>query len=341
MTAELSGTQLAALRTRLEEALGHPLPAPLRVGLLSGGRSNLTYRLTSGTHEWVLRRPPLGHVLESAHDMSREYRVISALQGTTVPVPGSVLYHRDPDLLGADFYVMELIDGRVLRTEQDLTALPVPDRRALAEGLIDTLAALHAVDYRQVGLATLGRPAGYLQRQLDRWQRQLAASRSRTVPGLAELGARLAEHVPPSPRAALVHGDYRLDNVILAPAEAGRILAVLDWEMATIGDPLTDLGLFYLYWEGWAGLDNPIAATPGEIDGYPSFAELADRYRRAGGADLDHFAWYQGFAVYKFAVICEGIHYRHVNGLTVGAGFDTIGAMVPELARRGLRIIGS
>lgn len=186
MTAELSGTQLAALRARLEEALGRPLAAPLQAGLLSGGRSNLTYLVTSGSEKWVLRRPPLGHVLESAHDMSREYRVIGALQGTAVPVPGSVLYHRDPGLLGADFYVMELVDGRVLRTGQDLTALSRPDRRALAEGLIDTLAALHAVDYRQVGLATLGRPAGYLQRQLDRWQRQLAASRSRTVPGLAE-----------------------------------------------------------------------------------------------------------------------------------------------------------
>ena len=322
-----------------------PGVGPLRASLLSGGRSNLTYSLTDGVGRWVLRRPPLGHVLATAHDMGREYRVMHALAPTPVPVPRTLLEHRDPGLLGAPFYVMELVEGVVYRDAGDYGYLDADARRRLGHAFVDALAALHLVDPAEVGLADFGRAEGYLARQVRRWTTQLASSRSRDVPGFDVLAARLADDVPAAQRASVVHGDYRLDNVIVAPDDPGRVLAVLDWEMATLGDPLADLALFSLYWEGWGGMDNPIAATPAE-HGFPSAAALVRRYADATGLDLGDDAWaldrWSGaFACFKIAVICEGIHYRHVHGLTVGAGFDGIGALVPEIVRRGLDALGA
>jgi aminoglycoside phosphotransferase (APT) family kinase protein len=335
-TAQLAPIQIQRLTGELEASLGRRLTERLTVSLLSGGRSNLTYRLSSAGEQWVLRRPPLGHVLETAHDMYREYRVMHALNATEVPVPTTRFHTKDPAILGAEFYVMDLVDGTVFRTADDMSALTPGQAGALGYAFIDAMADLHAVDYPAVGLADFGRPEGYLERQVRRWTKQLASSHSREVPGFTKLRGQLAAQVPVSSRASIVHGDFRLDNAIVDRADPSRILAILDWEMATVGDPLSDLGLFYLYWEGWAGLDNPVAATPAEIPGYPSWADLAERYSARTGTELRHFAWYEGFAIFKFAVICEGIHYRHVNGLTVGKGFDKIGAMVPELVQRGL-----
>ena len=337
-TGALTAQQLAAVRDLLA---AHGVPArPLRASLLAGGRSNLTYTLTDGTASWVLRRPPLGHVLATAHDMGREYRVMRALAPTPVPVPRMILEHCEPDVLGAPFYVMELVEGTVYRDVDDLAHLDADGRRRLAHAFLDALADLHLVDPTAVGLGTFGRAEGYLARQVSRWTRQLASSRSREVPGFDDLAARLAQDVPAGRRASIVHGDFRLDNAIVAADDPGRVLAVLDWEMATLGDPLADLALFALYWEGWAGLDNPIAATPAE-HGFPSAAELSRRYAERTGFDLTDDAWavppwYVAFAFFKIAVICEGIHYRHVHGLTVGEGFDRIGALVPEVVRRGL-----
>lgn len=330
---ELSAAELAAVRSLLSAAV--PDVGELRASLLSGGRSNLTYVLRDDTRRWVLRRPPLGHVLATAHDMGREYRVMRALAPTPVPVPRMLLQHPEPDVLGAPFYVMELVEGRVFRDAADLDRLDAAGKDALADAFVDALAALHVVDPAAVGLADFGRPEGFLARQVRRWTTQLAASRSRDVAGFDELGARLARDVPTTQRATVVHGDYRLDNAIVDAADPGRVLAVLDWEMATLGDPLTDLALYALYWEGWAGLDNPIAAAPTE-HGFPSAARLSARYAQRTGLDLTDQAWYTGFAHFKFAVICEGIHYRHAQGLTVGEGFDRIGALVPETVRRGL-----
>jgi aminoglycoside phosphotransferase (APT) family kinase protein len=336
---ELSADQLTAVRALLTDQVPN-VAAPLSASLLSGGRSNLTYTLTDGPRRWVLRRPPLGHVLATAHDMGREYRVMRALAPTPVPVPRMVLEHPDPDVIGAPFYVMELVEGTVYRNADDLARLDADGARRLGHAFIDSLAALHLVDPAAVGLADFGRPQGYLSRQVARWTKQLAASRSRDVPGFDALAARLAEHVPTSQRASIVHGDFRLDNAIVSADDPGRVLAVLDWEMATLGDPLADLALFGLYWEGWGGLDNPIAATPAE-HGFPSAAELSRRYAERTGLDLADDAWYTAFACFKFAVICEGIHYRHVAGLTVGEGFDRIGALVPAIVALGLDALQS
>jgi len=332
----LSPGELADVRALL--AAHVPDVGPLRASLLAGGRSNLTYALTDGPGRWVLRRPPLGHVLATAHDMSREYRVLSALAPTPVPVPRTVLEHPEPDVLGAPFYVMELVQGDVHRRAGDFARLDPDDRRRLGYAFVDALAALHLVEPGAVGLADFGRPEGYLGRQVRRWTAQLDSSRSRDVPGLDELAARLTDRVPAPQRVSVVHGDYRLDNVIVDPDDPGRLLAVLDWEMATLGDPLADLALFALYWQGWGATDNPIFATPAD-HGFPSSVELSRRYAEVTGLDLADDAWYGALACFKFAVICEGIHYRHSRGLTVGEGFDRIGALVPGIVRRGLRAL--
>ena len=332
----LSFGELAGVRALL--AAHVPDVGPLRASLLSGGRSNLTYALTDGPRHWVLRRPPLGHVLATAHDMSREYRVLRALAPTAVPVPRTVLEHPETDVLGAPFYVMELVQGVVHRGAGDFVRLEPDDRRRLGYAFVDALAALHLVEPGAVGLADFGRPEGYLGRQVRRWTTQLASSRSRDVPGLDDLAARLTDGVPAPQRVSVVHGDYRLDNVIVDADDPGRVLAVLDWEMATLGDPLADLALFALYWQGWGSTENPIFATPAD-HGFPSSAELSRRYADVTGLDLADDAWCGAFACFKFAVICEGIHYRHSRGLTVGEGFDRIGALVPGIVRRGHRVL--
>jgi aminoglycoside phosphotransferase (APT) family kinase protein len=331
--AELSASDLAAVRDLLHAH--SPDVGPLRASLLTGGRSNLTYALTDGTRRWVLRRPPLGHVLATAHDMRREYRVMRALAATPVPVPRMVLEHPDADVLGAPFYVMERVVGIVYRTAADLARLDADGARRLGHTIVDALADLHVVDPAAVGLADFGRPDGYLARQVSRWTAQLASSRSREVPGFDLLAERVAGSVPATQRASVVHGDYRLDNAIVAADDPGRLRAVLDWEMAALGDPLADLALFALYWQGWGMRDNPIAATPAD-HGFPSAAALARRYAERTGLDLADDAWYSALACFKLAVICEGIHYRHVQGLTVGEGFDRIGALVPAIVGRGL-----
>jgi aminoglycoside phosphotransferase (APT) family kinase protein len=337
-TAELSARELAAVRELLATQV--PEVGTLYASLLSGGRSNLTYTLTDGAGRWVLRRPPLGHVLATAHDMGREYRVMRALAPTPVPVPRMVLEHPEPDVLGAPFYIMERVEGVVLRTGADLDRLDADEGRRLGYAFLDSLAALHLVDPAAVGLADFGRPDGYLTRQVARWTTQLASSRSRELPGIDALAARLADDVPLTQRASIVHGDYRLDNVLVGADDPGRVQAVLDWEMAALGDPLADLALFSLFWEGWGSRDNPIFATPAE-HGFPPAAELARRYAERTGLDLADDAWYTAFACFKFAVICEGIHYRHVRGLTVGEGFDRIGGLVPQMVRRGLAALDS
>jgi aminoglycoside phosphotransferase (APT) family kinase protein len=332
-SAVLSPKQLAAVREILVPRLGEL--GDLAAVLLSGGRSNLTYLLSDGLRSWVLRRPPLGHVLATAHDMQREYRVMHALAPTAVPVPRTVVHHDDPGVLGAPFYVMEFVDGSVLRTADDLRRLDSGDASRLAHAFVDGLADLHLVDPHAVGLGDFGRPDGYLDRQIRRWRAQLEASRSREVPGFDALAGGLAARVPPLQRGSIVHGDFRLDNAVVSGNPPGSIAAILDWEMATLGDPLSDLGLFVLYWEGWGGMDNPIAATPAE-HGFPSAGELVGRYAERTGLDLADDGWYTAFAFFKLAVICEGIHFRHIRGLAVGEGFDKIALMVPELVRRGL-----
>lgn len=306
---------------------------PLSARLIEGGRSNLTYRITDGTDRWVVRRPPLGHVLATAHDMKREHRVISALHPTSVPVPEPVLLCEDESVVGAPFYVMEYVPGTPYRTADELAALGPERTRATVFGLVDTLVELHAVDPAAVGLDNFGRPDGFLDRQLRRWGKQLAASRSRDLAGIDELHAGLGRALPRSPAPAVVHGDYRLDNVLVGPDD--RIRAVLDWEMSTLGDPLTDLGLLAMYSRELPALDVPISTTAG-APGHPSVDEIVARYAQRSGRDVSDVSWYTAFAWFKLAVILEGIHYRYTLGQTVGAGFDRIGELVPLFIAHGL-----
>ncbi|MEH0984829.1 phosphotransferase family protein [Micromonospora sp. CPCC 205556] len=316
---------------------------PLRATLIAGGKSNLTYLLHAGGQELVLRRPPLGHVLATAHDMAREFRVISALAETDVPVPAALLHCADADVIGAPFYLMERVRGEVFRSRAQTDPLGADQRRELALAMMDTLAALHTVDPARVGLADFGRPEGYLGRQVRRWAGQLDRSRSRPLPGIDELRDALAASVPEGVNTGrIVHGDYRLDN-LLATVDPVTVRAVLDWEMATLGDPLADLGLLLTYWDVLGDSDlaegNPVADGIGPRAGFPTGAELIDRYAGRSDVDVGPLHWHVALGCFKLAVICEGIHYRHTLGQTLGAGFDRIGEMVSPLVEHGLRAL--
>ncbi|MBZ6474619.1 phosphotransferase family protein [Streptomyces griseocarneus] len=321
------------LRAHLDRVLPGLVGGELTAGLIEGGRSNLTYAVTDGTSRWAVRRPPLGHVLATAHDMRREHRVISALRGTAVPVPGAVLLCEDEDVIGAPFYVMEFVEGTPYRTAGQLAAIGPRRTREVVLGLADTLVELHAVDPEAAGLADFGRPEGFLERQLRRWGKQLEASRSRELAGIDELRAALGAALPRSPAPAVVHGDYRLDNVLVGADDT--VAAVLDWEMSTLGDPLTDLGLLVMYSEQRAVAGSPVGTTR-EAPGHPTPAEIVERYAARSGRDVTALPWYTAFAYFKLAVILEGIHYRYTLGQTVGAGFDRIGQLVPLFVRNGL-----
>ncbi|MEV0729662.1 phosphotransferase family protein [Polymorphospora sp. NPDC050346] len=326
------GLDLDRLREHLDRHAPGLVAGHLRAELLVGGRSNLTYAVTDGTSRWVLRRPPLGHVLATAHDMTREYRVLSALGPPGFPVPPTVLLCPDPAVLGAPFYLMAHVDGVIHRDPAELERLG-PDRvRALVLALVEVLADLHAVPPAEVGLADFGRPQGYNDRQVRRWKRQLDASRGRDVPGIDHLHERLAAAVPAGGAGTIVHGDFRLDNVLIGPE--GGIRAVLDWEMSTLGDPLSDLALMLIY------ADRPMPAADGPtrpalaVPGHPDPAEIAAHYARRSGRDTSGLRWYLAFAAFKLAVILEGVHYRYVRGQTVGPGFEGIGAQVVPLVRQ-------
>ncbi|MET8117917.1 phosphotransferase family protein [Micromonospora sp. NPDC005291] len=313
---------------------------PLQASLIAGGKSNLTYLLRLGDREVVLRRPPLGHVLATAHDMAREFRVISALASTEVPVPGALLLCTDPEVIGAPFYLMERMPGEVFRNRTQTDPLGDERRRALAMAMMDTLAALHSVEPSTVGLSDFGRPEGYLARQVRRWAGQLDRSRSRPLPGIDELRDLLAATAPEGANAGrIVHGDYRLDN-LLASADPVAVHAVLDWEMATLGDPLADLGLLLTYWDVLGGSDtadgNPVADGLGPRAGFPTGTELIDRYAGRSDVNVGPLHWHVALGCFKLAVICEGIHYRHTLGQTLGEGFDRIGEMVAPLVAHGL-----
>ncbi|CAM5345729.1 acyl-CoA dehydrogenase [Streptomyces xanthochromogenes] len=321
------------LRAHLDRVRPGLVAGPLKARLIEGGRSNLTYVVTDGTGQWVVRRPPLGHVLATAHDMKREHRVISALHPTAVPVPEPVLLCEDESVLGSPFYVMEYVAGTPYRTAEQLAPLGAERTRAAVLALVDTLVELHAVDPEAVGLGDFGRPDGFLDRQLRRWGKQLDASRNRDLAGIDELHAALGRALPVSPAPTVVHGDYRLDNVLIGDDD--RIKAVLDWEMSTLGDPLTDLGLLVMYSAKLEVADSPVSTTAGAA-GHPSTAELIERYAAGSGRDTSAISWYTAFAWFKLAVILEGIHYRYTLGQTVGAGFDRIGELVPVFIEHGL-----
>ena len=318
---------------------------PVRLERITTGHSNEVFRVERGELRLALRRPPRTPLSPTAHDMAREHRVLTALvQGAPgVPVPRPVALCDDPEVIGAPFYLMEMVDGVVVRE-----AVPAPYAgdlaapRAMAEALTDTLAAIHALRWKEAGLDGFGRPDGYLERQVSRWLGQLERYRTRPLPEVEEAGRWLEGHTPPMQAPALIHGDYKLDNVILAPVPPVRIVAVVDWEQATIGDPLVDLGWMLGLW-----------AEPGEVPGFaanltiaggvglPTRDELARRYERATGRDLSQLRYYQVLGLFKLACVMEGSYARFRAGTSDDAFFAVLEEGVPALARRALEFAGA
>ncbi len=340
MSDELDGLDLERLATYFAEHVPGASGGALRARLISGGKSNLTYAIEDAAQTYVLRRPPLGHVLPTAHDMSREYTVINALGSTAVPVPKAYAFCDDTTVNGAPFYVMELVDGQIARDANDLATFTADDARRCSEALVDVLAAIHAVDWRAVGLESFGRPDGFMARQVRRWNQQWESSKEAgcpDVPAVTELARRLAASVPESTAPTIVHGDYRLDNTMLAPDDRGRIVAVLDWEMSTLGDPLADLGLFLLYWGRDESSAAAVAGAAITTDaGFLSRDQIVERYAAATGINLHALEWYEIFAAYKLAVIVAGIHARFLLGMTRGSGFEGMGIVVQQLSKTAL-----
>lgn len=337
--SEPQGLDLGALRIWLDAQAPGTFSAELSADLITGGKSNLTYSVTDGSATYVVRRPPMGHVLATAHDMSREYHAMAALVDTNVPVPKMIALCEDANVIGAPFYVMEKVAGTPYNRAKDLNRLGAERTRAITERMVDTLAALHNVDYAAVGLAEFGRPEGYLGRQVRRWKKQLVSSQSRDLPGMDELIAQLEATLPPESGATIVHGDFRLDNLLVDDSD--QVTAVLDWEMSTLGDPLTDVAILLAYQQLALTVDPQGAAASmvtdaAQAEGFLNRDDIVARYAAATGRDVSHLGFHLGLAFFKLAVILEGIHYRHVHGQTVGDGFDGIGDMVHPLIDAGL-----
>jgi aminoglycoside phosphotransferase (APT) family kinase protein len=287
---------------------------PLAFQRVSGGRSNLTYEVRdAGGRKWALRRPPLGKRLASAHDMGREHRVIAALQETGVPVPPVVGICEDDSVNGAPFYVMDFVEGVVLRARPDVEDhFPEGERRAIGERVVDTLAAIHAVDPDEVGVGELGKKQDYVARQLHRWHGQWEKSKTRELPLVDDVHRRLAARIPDQGPATIVHGDYRLDNMILA--ESGEVAAVVDWELCTLGDPLADVGLLLVYWSEPTDEMTPLFEAPTTAPGFPSRKELRQLYAEGSGRDLSQIDFYVALGFWKLAVILEGVFARYAAG---------------------------
>jgi aminoglycoside phosphotransferase (APT) family kinase protein len=330
--------------------------APLRFELISGGRSNLTYAVTDAAgRRIVLRRPPVSHVLSTAHDMAREYRVISALRDTDVPVAPALAFCADESVNDRPFYLMEFVDGYVLRDVAGTKAvLDEPRRRVAGEQLIDVLAAIHRVDVDAVGLGDFARRDGYIERQLRRWHGQFGKSQEqakeigvyRPVPLVDEVHTMLTDRLPVQQGTSIVHGDYRLDNTIMSGD--GRIMAVLDWELCTLGDPLADVGTLVAYWAedpGRRGLSSAVAtmaqSAATALPGFPSRTEIADRYAANSGRDLANLNFYVAFAYWKLACILEGVFVRYAANAMGSAASDAdiLGPGVQDRARRALEAL--
>jgi aminoglycoside phosphotransferase (APT) family kinase protein len=320
----------------LAAATGDDRWGDCRATLIAGGKSNLTFELSSAAGELVLRRPPSGDLLPSAHDMGREARVQEALAGSPVPVP-TVVLDDDGELLGVPCYVMSKVAGWVIRDE-----LPAgyadshSDRVAVADVLVDVLADLHEIDPVAVGLGDYGRPDGFVERQLRRWTRQWQSTMTEPVPAVEELSARLGRRLPRRSRSSIVHGDYRLDNCLLGEDDPSRVAAVLDWELSTLGDPLTDLGMLLFYWVE-PGEPRPVL-TPAltQESGFPGRRHLAERYARRTGSELADLAFYEAFAHFKFAAIAQGIAARVAAGSMAGQDFGDLSGEVLRIAETGL-----
>jgi aminoglycoside phosphotransferase (APT) family kinase protein len=303
---------------------------------LTGGLSNLTYLVHAGSRDVVVRRPPLGQLLATAHDMGRERTFLTSLAGSDVPVPAVLGWDSEGTVLGAPFFVMEKVSGDSYRQATDLATRSEDAVRIMSGRMVDVLAKIHHVDVTQVGLTNLGRPEGFLERQVRRWGAQLDASRTRNLVGLNHLRARLTNAAPPQRAGAIVHGDYRLDNLLV---EDTTVTAVLDWELATIGDPASDLALLMVY--QYLARIAPAGSVPdaSNAPGFLSPPEVVTRYAQAGGDVPPDLSFHLGLATYKLVGILEGIHKRHIDGNTVGTEFESIGECVEPLIAIGLDLM--
>jgi aminoglycoside phosphotransferase (APT) family kinase protein len=327
----------------LANATGDGRWAQLEATLLQAGKSNLTYVLSSGGQELILRRPPTGHLLPSAHDMRREARVIGALSAIGFPVPELIAVEETGELLGQPFYVMQRVSGLILR--DDFPPGYAETRAArldIVDALVQTLARLHAVDYARCGLGDFGRPAGYMQRQLRRWTAQSEATAGDVTPGMASLASELQATLPTRCGETLVHGDYRLDNCVLDARDPARVIAVLDWEMSTLGDPLADLGLLLVYWHDRAAGElagAPIFPKISSLDGMPTRGQIAQLYGRSSGRDLSDLPFYVAFGYFKLAVIVQGVVARSSAGAMGSKDFSGYADYIPLLIERGRQIL--
>jgi aminoglycoside phosphotransferase (APT) family kinase protein len=337
VTTSLEGLDLDALDRHLRD-VGIPRAGELRAELISGGRSNLTFLVFDDASKWVLRRPPLHGLTPSAHDMAREYRVVAALADTPVPVARAVTMRNDGAVLGAPFQMVEYVPGRVVRYADELKALGDKDTISdSVDALIRVLADLHAVDPDAVGLGDFGKPSGYLERQVRRWGSQWDLVRLTDDPrdtDVKRLHSALGQAIPPQSRSSIVHGDYRIDNTMLDAQDATKVVAVLDWEMSTLGDPLSDAALMCVYRHPMFNLVHARAAWSSPL--MPSADELAQRYSEAAGQPLDHWEFYMALAYFKVAIIAAGIAFRGRVGGGVADDTDEVDEAVAPLIAAGL-----
>ena len=337
--SELPGLDLDQLTRYLATQVPDLDDGPLHAELIKNGRSNITYFLANDSQQFVLQRPPLGNLLATAHDMSREFNVTRALFGSSVPVPKPLHLCGDDDVIGAPFFLTDYVDGETISNLDDAMTVGAAHIPQLSYRFISTLGNLHSIDPNGIGLTEFGQPDGYLERQLSRWALQLESTKAGPTPRIVALGERLCQWVPKSQRATIVHGDYRLENVIVAKSDFDQweIAAVVDWEMSTLGDPLADLGMFALFWSA-IGCDPPIpmggldAAPP-----FPSSDDLLSTYGDLTGLDLEPMPWYIALATYKMAIILEGIVQRYEQGHTVGDNFGHLRDWIRPIADSGMR----
>ena len=331
---------------RLAAYLRGQLPGadqPLTVRQFGGGAANLTYLLSYGRHDYVLRRPPLGRLAHSAHDMAREYKVLSVLHRAFPLAPPAYLHCADPAIIGAEFFVMERRHGLVVRRALPAAYAHLADApRRMSLALVDALAALHAVDYAALGLGDLGKPAGFVERQVAGWHQRWQAAKTADVPEMEAVYAWLAANVPASSAFALVHNDFKLDNAMLASDDPGRLVAVFDWDMATLGDPLSDLGALLAYWSEPSDPADlqALAMMPAGDLGFPTRAELVARYAASSGRSVAHIRFYHALGLFRVVVIIAQIYVRYVRGQTRDQRFAAFGAAIQPMARAALKLIG-
>lgn len=331
---------------RLATYLAGKLPGSdrdLTIRQFGGGAANLTYLLDYETDEYVLRRPPLGPVAASAHDMSREYRVLSALHQAFPYAPRAFLFCGDESVIGAPFFVMERRQGVVVRRTMPAVYAAWPDAaRRMSEALVDTLAQFHAVDYEALGLGDLGKPAGFIERQIEGWYRRWQAAKATDLADMDRVYAWLKANQPAHTRVTLVHNDYKLDNVMLAADDPGRVVAVFDWDMCTLGDPLSDLGALLTYWT--EPTDPPYllatAMMPVGNMGFLKRDELVERYARRSGRPVGDIDFYHALGLFRLTVIVAQIYIRYLRGQTRDARFAAMEFMIPALARRACELAG-